>query len=185
MSDKTYTLTQRDYDILVKETLNNPTALGVLQRIAGQTNDKLDDKKMSELFGTNYHGIIYYNFETNTWNRKNPNAGIDTTHALELKKRVETDPKMRDIEIIAAVAMPISETEYPGWGAVVHNPKYSSTGNSIVGTVVRRDKRTGKILPIASGWIGIRQMRRNGFVFNGFRYWDFARTFRQIHGLEK
>ena len=62
---KTYTLTQRDYDILLSSVLHNPIALGVLQRIAGNTSDKLDDDKMEKLFGSNYHGITYFNFETN------------------------------------------------------------------------------------------------------------------------
>jgi len=188
---KTYTLTQRDYDILLSSVLHNPIALGVLQRIAGNTSDKLDENKMSELFSANYHGITYFNFETNKWNRNNykidakKHQGIDTVHAQELKRNIEQDPNMRDIEVIAAVAMTINEPDYPGWGEIIHNPKFSATGKSVIGTIVRRDKRTGKILPVTSEWMGIHQMQPRSFVFNGFRYFDFARIFRKTYGLEK
>ncbi len=190
-SQKTYTLTQQDYDVLMSAALNNPTALGVLQRIANNTHEILNDDKVAELFGQNFHGIIYYNFDTKRWNRdtyfgkKIRNQSIDTTHACELKKRVEESPDMREIEIVATVAMPIDIKDYPGWSQTIENPIYEPHGESVVATVIRRDRRTGKILPIPSQWMGVRQSRSSVFVFNGFRYWDFRRIFNEIHGIQK
>ena len=143
---------------------------------------------MREVFGANYAGLVYYDFERGQWNRNEymglaiKNQHFNTNQALELKRLVERDDAFNDLEIIAVASIAIAEENYPGWSKPIFNPTYYKHGQSIVSTIVRRDRRTGKILPVANEWMGVRQTRTTGWTFNGYRYWDFRKTFNRIYG---
>jgi len=193
-TEKRYYFTETEYNALTDAMINNPHALQILQRIANRpiyVKEELTDQKIHQLFGANYYGLVYYNFETNKWNR-NTYAGqpiskqhFDTNQATELKRRAELDAAFSELEILAVASIAIDSELYPGWGKPIVKPTYLKHGGSIVSTIVCRDRRTGNILPIPDEWMGVRQQRSSGFTFNGFRYWDFRRTFNRIHGRTK
>ena len=189
-----YYITQSEYDSLEQLLMQHPHALQTLQRITKRpvySKEELTDKKMRELFGANYAGLLYYNFETHKWNRTEymgqpiKNQHFDTNQAVELKRLAELDAAFNDLEIVAVASIAIDSDLYPGWSKTIFNPTYLRNGQSIVATVIRRDRRTGCILPIASEWMGVRQTRSSGWTFNGFRYWDYRKTFNRIHGRTK
>jgi len=194
-TEKRYYFTESEYNALTDAMINNPHALQILQRIANRpiyVKEELSDKKMRELFGANYYGLVYYNFEEKSWNKNTymghpiSNQHFDTNQAIELKRRAELDPAFKDLEIIAIASITIDSDLYPGWSKSIFNPTYLTGGGSIVSTIVRRDRHTGKILPVSNEWMGVRQSKASsGFTFNGFRYWDFRHTFNRIHGRTK
>ncbi len=190
-TEKRYYFTETEYNAMMDAMITNPHALQILQRIANRPlykKEELNDTKMRELFGANYNGLIYYDFEHQHWNKNTymgepiKNQHFDTNQAVELKCRAELDATFKDIEIIAVASIVIDSDLYPGWSQPIFNPTFLKSGNSIVSTIVRRDRRTGQILPIPPEWMGVRQNRSSGWTFNGFRYWDFRRTFNRIHG---
>ena len=116
--------------------------------------------KMKSLFGASYDNIVYYNFDTDVWNRSKylgftmGNQSIDARNAIEMKRMVEMEPEMQDLEVVASVTMSTTDAEYPGNGNVAAAVKYKRDRN-IVGTLVLRDKTTGKILPVVPCWLGV------------------------------
>lgn len=158
----------------MKDKKMNPKWLHLLQNVGiGYYNFKtkpeaksasekeiLTASKMRNLFGTSYENIVYFNFDTETWNRSKylgftmGNQSIDARDAMEMKHMVEKEPEMQNLEVVASVTMSTADAEYPGNGNVASAVKYKRDHN-IVGTLVLRDKTTGKILPVAPCWLGV------------------------------
>ena len=120
----------------------------------------LTASKMRNLFGASYENIVYYNFDTDVWNRSKylgftiGDQNIDARNAVDMKRMVEMEPEMQDLEVVASVTMSTTDAEYPGSGNIASKVKYKRARN-IVGTLVLRDKITGKILPVAPCWLGV------------------------------
>ena len=116
--------------------------------------------KMKSLFGAAYKDIVYFNFDTGLWNRSSylgfgiGNQNIDTRNALEMKSAVEKESEMQGREVVASVVKAVDRDDYPGDGRISSGAKYKRSSN-VIGTLVLRDKNTGKILPIAPCWLGV------------------------------
>ena len=82
------------------------------------------------------------------------NQNIDARNARDMKRVVEAEPAMNGFEVVASVTMATPNSEYPGTGNITQAPNYKRTAN-IVGTLVLRNKTTGKILPVIPCWIGV------------------------------
>lgn len=160
------------------------------------TPEKLNDSKMRKLFGTNHNGILYYNFDLNKWNRDNlmgyKIASIDaTTNATKsMKTALENEAFFSDYELIAVVTMPTDTKTYSDWGGRVNNPVYASHGTAMVGTIVIRERATGKIMPVPQTWIGIdkygtiARAAANGaliFAYRSANTHNFRRNLMKMH----
>ncbi|MBQ8256009.1 MAG: hypothetical protein IJY99_03535 [Alphaproteobacteria bacterium] len=176
-----YKISQADYNILknaisvlerkiigverVAALANAKGALGRVKPIANIVDGKeiLTDDKMADLFGLNYNGILFYNFDAKKWNTDKymgvPVSGqdIDTANAVEMRTKMHRMKDFANYELVAVVTMVVSSVVYPTQDDVVENPRYDLTGNSVVGTVVRRDKKTGRILPLDNRWVAVRR----------------------------
>lgn len=115
----------------------------------------LTNSKMHKLFGNNYKGLIFYNFDEEKWNIKdNKNSKLrNKTYDINLLKRsLESAINKIDYELVAFVTMPVADANYIGWGKILQNIKYDPKGHVLVGTLVWRDKMSGKIVPVSSNW---------------------------------
>ena len=120
----------------------------------------LTDDKMRQILGANYNDVIYYNFDKAAWNAdsylgfKIENQAEYTKIANQCKALVESDAQFEPFELVAVVTMVIDDEQYTEFGAKVKKPKFSKFGKSTVGTLVQRDRKSGKILPVSENWMG-------------------------------
>lgn len=180
-----YELTQEGYDalaklggdverILAKHTapIQQPAKKpGWIQRIKqlglGRGNDKrerLTDVKMQELFGANYRGIIYYNFDKQSTFSSGYSGALDAadhiipTYVHSCRVVLEREPLFADREIVATVVMSTAQQK-PAPASVQGrefiNPVHAPQGSVVVGTLVTRDCATGKINPVPTSWLGV------------------------------
>lgn len=131
---------------------------------AAKVPEKLSDEKMRQLFGVKYQSLLYYNFDTNKWNTNEflgkGMLGIQTNivYAEKLKSDIEVMPEFKDYEVAALVFMPIASEKYQQNSAdFVRDPsfcvrKYSFNGYALVATLVVRNLKMGKIIPVSSIW---------------------------------
>ncbi len=121
----------------------------------------LTDLKMQELFGANYEGLMYYNFDAGKWNCDRfmgfcvPYQDKTEQAAIELKKILDAELERKNWEVVAIVTTLIRDKYFMGVGERVNRPRFNAKGRSVVGTIVRRDKNTGKILTVPVDWIGV------------------------------
>lgn len=122
--------------------------------------EMLTQDKMKDLFGESYKNIVYFNYDTGVWNRPNylgfsiGDQRVDTRDAMEMRRMIELEPQMQKYELAASVTMATGDEEYPGTNRVAKIPQYKRARN-IVGTLILRDKKTGKILPVVPCWLGV------------------------------
>ena len=128
-----------------------------LTKVEAPKKEILTDSKMRQLFGENYHGLIFYNYDFGLWNAEKYHGYKIETCEINLEKLktvLEKEPKFAGFELVAVVTMPIRNDEFPGAGAVIKKPNLNFNGWAIVGTIVKRDKKTGKIAPVHDAWLG-------------------------------
>ena len=82
------------------------------------------------------------------------NLNIDTRDAIQMRRMLELDERIKNFEVVATVSMSVSDEMYPGAHKVVYDAKYKRARN-IVATVVLRDKATGKIVKPQNMWFGV------------------------------
>ncbi|MBO5833998.1 MAG: hypothetical protein J6R22_03525 [Alphaproteobacteria bacterium] len=163
--NKGYTILQGDFDILKKAVQSDPAASLALSRAyAGNFNEVLTDDKMKQLFGANYEGLIYFDYEANEWNRYSWGLltidfqYIHTKHMQDLKEALRWTGAWRNVDLLAAVAMGVDAKYYKGQGQYVENPVWSDDcPKHMVGNLVCRDHKSGRILPVSKKWIGIEE----------------------------
>ena len=181
-SEQKYILTQSEYDILTRNLqeiqviLSNATIIdSKTQKILERPPvvvEKLTSSKMQELFGTNYHHILYYNFDSGRWNTdrimgwKLTNDLKATIMCQNLKDILEHAPEFNNLDVVAVVYMPVVKKNINP-GTILENPKpatklptnaTSAAQNQLgchgaVGTIVCRNKNTGQIRPVPNQWI--------------------------------
>lgn len=143
------------------------------------TKEILDAQKMKDLFGANYTKVLYFNFDNNQWNRSDylgfstGNQSIDTVQAYKFQETLRPHLNKSNFEIVATVTMSVNDTEYPGTNkSTIRTPIYKRA-NNIIGTVILRDKTTGKIFK-PNTWMGINKYQMMSaaafFGANDFMY---------------
>lgn len=195
-----YKISNTDYNILknaisvlerkiigverVAALANAKRALGRVKPIANIVDGKeiLTDDKMADLFGENYKGILYYNFDRKKWNSDRymgisvKGQDIDTANAVEMRTKMHRMKDFADYELVAVVTMVVPFTVYPTHDVFVENPRYDLRGDCVVGTIVCRDKRSGRILPVDNRWVAVLRFKNHTaacatgsfrFVFEG------------------
>ncbi|MBR5625309.1 MAG: hypothetical protein IKW67_00825 [Alphaproteobacteria bacterium] len=128
----------------------------------------LTDEKMSDMYGANYQGLVYYNFDLCKWNR---DAYLGHTFAsYELyakdlyltKEAIEKDQRMENLELVAMVTMIVDVQDYPGYAEFAIAPKFNAAGKCVLGSIVLRDKISKKIVKnsTATHWMGVEKCAR-------------------------
>lgn len=151
------------------------------------TKEVLDDAKARQLFGANYGGVVFYDLERGTWN-KNVYLGkyieyqdVDAVCAKKMQKVLSRRPEFEAAEVIGCATMLIEDNlVWPVRGAEIKNATYCPTGTTVAGTLIRRDKQTGKILPIAKSWVAV-----NCYVTRNFAARNIARSFAAFTMLDR
>ena len=176
-----YKITQTDYNILKNALVvlsskvsglshacalaNAKNVMERIQPIPKIVNGKevLTDDKMRELFGMNYDGILYYNFDAKKWNTGKymgiPVKGqdIDTANAIEMQIKMHRMKEFADFELVAVVTMLVPSNLFSTCDNIVENPQYDMSGNAVLGTIVKRGKVSGRILPMVNRWVPVRR----------------------------
>ncbi|MBR5575275.1 MAG: hypothetical protein IKV93_01910 [Alphaproteobacteria bacterium] len=154
--------------------------------------EKLTDAKMRELFGANYKNIVYYNFDTGTWNRDSymgysiGNQKTDTKNANEMRRVMESD--MNGWTLVAAAVMAVGDEDFSSVGAEIpSNVQYKRSGN-IAGTVVLRNPM-GQIVNVRMPYIGVAKYEKislasffgaDAFAYSVATNADFRQKFADI-----
>lgn len=106
--------------------------------------------------------VVYYNCETNAWNRKKYNnykldvRSTDARGFKECKAEMEAMPEFsQHYEFIAPVAMTIASPDFPGRARLISNPKYNRNGTAIIGNIIVRNKSTAIYELYGSTWVGV------------------------------
>lgn len=143
------------------------------------TKQTLNTSKMKDLFGANYDKVLYFNFDNSQWNRSDylgfstGNQLTDTDQAYKFQEKLRPHLSKSNFEIVATVTMSVNNTEYPGTNkSTIRTPDYKRA-NNIIGTVILRDKTTGKIFK-PNAWMGINKYQMMSaaafFGANDFMY---------------
>lgn len=125
------------------------------------SGEKLTDEKMQNLFGVNYSGIMYYNYDTKSWCGDKylgycmPYQDVVEKDAVAFKRVLEAEPDFKNFELVAFATMLIKDMYFPGVAKKIVHPFFNQRGRAVVGTVVVRNKKDGKILPLPSDWVGV------------------------------
>lgn len=140
----------------------------------------LNDEKMKVLFGAKYQNIVYYNFDTRQWNTDKYNgvklkfgkhAGDDRGRVKrEIESRggafYECNPMVgsvgfRNKELVAVAVMQARDNVEGYRPAPLIEPEFDATGRVIAGTIVLRDKWTGKLINVPNQWVVFGRMEAN------------------------
>ena len=175
-------------------------AVKVENAVVAPQKEILTDGKMRELFGDNFARITYYNLDANKWfgngvssfNERASKCGANNMR--NIKTLMESDVVFRDLEMVAGVTMIVDDRLFPGWAETVRNPMSCVFGKSVLATLVCRDKRTGKILPVPVSWVGVNKFacsttaESQGALFftqNGVGSHQFRRALAHQHIKQK
>ncbi len=173
-----YNLTQEGYDALfalgeqaqsILSQHTSPATLSIsdwkdslVNIVRKDRKERLDTSKLRKLFGTNYRGVVYFNMDSHQrWNCKgstdydtrNMDLGVYGVHTC--KDILEREPAFADYEFVGPAVMEISAKKFPQMGKTINNPVHVPNGTAVVGTIITRDIRTGKICPIPDSWMAV------------------------------
>ncbi len=125
--------------------------------------EQLNISSLKRLFGANYKKVCVYNNENRTLLTKKYNGvevdwdNNDTKNSEKLKELI--DKEFPDFELVAQVTMLVSESDWPGWCEWTHankHVKFDKNGKCIVGNMIIRNKKIGKLeLWNSEAWIGM------------------------------
>lgn len=132
------------------------------EEISGNAfKERITDDKMRHLFGVNYDGVMYYDFDGAVW-KSDKYLGYSMPYQdrfeklmWDLKRVLECEVNFAKYELVAVVTMVIKDRFFPGVGKKITHPFYGVGGKGVVGTIIRRDKESGKLLSIPCSWNGV------------------------------
>ncbi len=122
---------------------------------------QFNDDMMRDILGDKHREVLYYNYDLGSWNRESY-MGIDLRSANTAampwvntaRETLESNPAFSRWQVVALVSMLVEGYDYPGLAKSKIGVKNSMHGNAIVSTIIRRNKRTGKIEAIGDKWVG-------------------------------
>lgn len=129
-----------------------------------QNKEVLNNKKIQELFGNNYTGVVVYDFDTKSYNKTSYHGQIlmrDKENTVKpcyhiFEKQINRDPRFANkYEVVGFAAMTVNypdQTQNNNNQAII-NPQYNQFGLQVAGTIIVRDLATGKIQPIPNQWL--------------------------------
>lgn len=157
-----YLIQKSDYDILKRAVQHDASVARILnQAHYGTFKEIITDDKMKQLFGANYSGLLYYDFDACEWNRSSWEGMdidfqyIDEKHVYQLRQALSWMGKLNGLDLLAPVVMPVDNKFYPGRGQYIEKPIYQKYSDSLVGNFVCRSQKTGRILTPSKNWIGV------------------------------
>lgn len=80
------------------------------------------------------------------------------THALDVKRKLESLPEFQDLEVVSFAVMPVHY--YPGWRNILDEAFYRKISKNIAGTIVFRNKKTGRVVRDKAIWQGVKQYKK-------------------------
>lgn len=125
--------------------------------------ESLTQIKMRELFGANHQFIECFNYDTLCRNDGIKALNPEMATYKNFRNILKSDARFNNnYDLVAVVSLSICPYPYsnsPFCGQVVRYPRYvkpnikffGETGSA--GTIVCRDKKTGKILPVPKRWL--------------------------------
>lgn len=130
----------------------------VIKRKEVLTNDK-----MHELFGANYQFVELFNYDTGRLNSGGAVPKDDRIIYNNFRNILKNDARFnKNYELVAVVSLSICSYPYsnsPFVGQVVRKPRYVKPNDKFLGetgfagTIVCRDKKTGKIATVPNKWL--------------------------------
>lgn len=125
------------------------------------SKERLTAEKFRNYFGVNYDGIMYYDFDNRIWKSDRclghcmPYQDQFEDLMWEFKVILEQEPLFVRDELVAVVTMVVKDRFFAGVAQRVTHPFFARGGTGVVGTIIRRDRETGKLLPIPCSWNGV------------------------------
>ena len=122
--------------------------------------ETLTDNKILELFGTNYQFVEWFDYDTGCLNNGIAASKEDNIIYNNFRNILKKDARFnKNYELVAVVSLSISPySGVPYIGKVIRDPKYAKPSikflgqTGYAGTMVCRDKKSGKILTVPNKW---------------------------------
>ncbi len=127
--------------------------------VMAKKTEVLTDEKMRSLFGAGYNNVIYYNFDTDAWNRKDylghfvPRADMSAPDSWAKLAKEVVEREYPNIELVACIMMMVDSADYKHLGQIINNPRFDADGVALAGNVLYRKRRSHKIMPVCQSWI--------------------------------
>ena len=150
----------------------------------------LTNAKAMELLKVKHNeDVVYYNFDAKCWNTAHYLGhdilwrDSDTLAVQDFKKLFESEPEFADVELVACAIKAIAKGRYWYKGMPVPGPVYSQKANAATFNVIRRDRQSGRLLPVSDAWIAgvvyANQWMLTQFAMNDFiNYKDYVHSIR-------
>ena len=122
---------------------------------------QFSDNNIQEIFRENYNGLLYYNFDSNTWNRNNylgyeiNNQILDTEYAIDAANAWKFYSHNSRLRPVAMAFMAVNLAKYRGDMRLHILPRFEPTGTAIVAAFLTRDAKSGRITPFDGFWVGV------------------------------
>ncbi len=122
--------------------------------------ETLTQNKMHELLGANYQFVEWFDYDTGCLNNGVAASKEDNIIYNNFRNILKKDARFnKSYELVAVVSLSISPySGVPYIGKVIRNPRYAKPSikflgqTGYAGTIVCRDKKSGKILTIPNKW---------------------------------
>ena len=162
--------------------------------------EKLTPAKMNNLFGANHKHITYYNYNSgelvNFPTQDCASVKYTIDNATELQYFLMNMDSFKDVDIAACCIMYIPFDKFPGIGKLceISSALGIHDGNATVGTLIFRNKKTGKIITPPPYWMGYerytthdeaKELGIRGFAYDIKIFPEFLRILRSIHRYQK
>ncbi len=128
--------------------------------------EKLTANKVNELFGANYQFVEWFDYDE--W-KSNPGQSISNQDSVIYRKFrniLKQDVRFnRNYDLVAVVSLSVCPSPYsnsPFLGQIIRRPRYVKPNTKFLGatgyagTIICRDKKTGKILSVPKKWLYVK-----------------------------
>ena len=121
----------------------------------------LDIMKMQELFGINYQFMEWFDYDKGCLNNGVSVSKADKIIYNNFRNILKNDTRFnKGCELVAVVSLTICNcSDIPDFGKIIRSPRYAKPSVKFLrqthyaGTIICRDKKSGKILPVPNKWL--------------------------------